>query len=149
MPSDIPIIMVPRYTPLDIDETWRALLEVGQAETRTDDIANTLRKDEIITVLATAEFFNASDAFIAQLRSDLGWARYRVFDAIATNIDSLRNYPDNFDVQSSKWALQVIAHSYLKAKGDIDKFIDDLRVTDYDINKEYERINLNPKGARK
>ena len=66
--------------PQDIDQTWDALMYYRYKETRTNGIANTLRDDEIETIIANMEFFGASTNMMRQVYSDLKVARFRVFD---------------------------------------------------------------------
>jgi hypothetical protein len=136
---------------LDMNQTWDALMWYRNKETRTNGIANTLTEDEIETIIANMEFFGASPLMLRQIYSDLRVARFRLFDCLAMNIDALRNVKagnrsENADLESGREPLRVLAHSYLKSKGNINKFIEDLRETDYDVDKSYERIDFGEKS---
>jgi hypothetical protein len=85
------------------------------------------------TILATADFFGASDNDLAQIKFDLGVARYRVFDWLAMGV---MGRIDN------RQAVRVFVHSLLKVNGDVTAFIDDLRVSDYDIDRVWENMDL-------
>jgi len=121
-----------------MNETWKKVMDLKKKETRTKGIANTLTNDEIETIIATMEFMGASDNFLHQSMYDLRYPRYRLFDWIAMCIAGRRNCGDG----NNDLPVQVITYSFLKSEGDVDKFIEDLRVTDYDIDKSYEAIIL-------
>jgi len=121
-------------------EAWNQVMQLRTKETRTKGIANTLGDDEITTILATMEFFGASNYFLKQTIFDLKRARYRLFDWIAMCLNGRWHYEKNDDY--NKVVVKVIAHSFLKAGGNIDKFIEDLRITDYQIDLSYERIKF-------
>lgn len=95
--------------------------------------ANNLTDDEVTTIVATAEFFNASDIDLHQIVFDLKGPRYRVFDWLGMAI---------MGRVECKHAVQVFAHSFLKSDGDVDAFIADLRVNDYDVDHSWEEVEL-------
>lgn len=92
---------------------------------------NNLTEDEITTVIATVDYFGGSTK---QVYFDLTVARYRVFDALAMCVMGDRWY--------SKPATQVLVYAFLKAEGDVDKWIADLRSTDYDVVRGWESLEL-------
>ena len=94
-----------------------------------DEVANDLVPDEVLTILATMDFFGATSQDIAQARFDLICARYRVFDWLAMGI---------MGRIECRPAVQVLTHSFLKVDGDVDAFITDLRESDYDIDHSWE-----------
>lgn len=101
----------------------------GREEAR--GVANTLNRDDLNTILGTADFFGASEAELSQMYFDLAVCRYRVFDWLAMGI---MGRITNTEV------LRVFVYSFLKADGVPSAFIDDLRVTDYDIDKSYDSV---------
>ena len=111
-------------------DTWNKVMELKDKDTRHKGVANTLTNDEILTVLGVIVFFGGS---IDQAVFDLKVARYRVFDflgmCIGGRIDSIE-------------ATKVLVYSFLKADGDIDKWIEDLRVTDYDVDTKWQDLKL-------
>lgn len=112
-----------------MSETWDKVMACKKADTRHKGVANTLTLDEIETIVATVDFFGddyRQDVF------DLKQARYRVFDWLAMRVQG-RGAPES---------TKVLAYSFLKVEGDIDKFIDDLRSTDYDIDHKWEAVEL-------
>lgn len=125
---------------MDEKETWNKLLEFRKKETRTKGVANTLKDDEVATILGLMDFFGASQYFMRQANFDLRVARYRLFDWIAMLVNGRWHYQDGDE--NNKEVVRVLAHSYLKSEGDVDNFIKDLRVTDYQIDNSYERITL-------
>lgn len=126
-------------------EAWKQVMKLKNKETRTRDIRNTLKPDEINTIIATMDFFGAHDNFLRQTISDLTMARFRVFDWIAMCLDGrCTGYGDDtLNIEATK----VIAHSFLKSEADIDKWIEDLRITDYQIDQSYTRITWEKDGV--
>lgn len=113
--------------------TWKKVMDYKNKETRTKGITNTLKKDEIETLLATIDFFGGN----AQMAMfDLEVAKYRLFDLLAMSVMSKGGRI------GSEEATKVLVYSYLKSKGDIDKFIQDLRETNYDIVDDWKKISL-------
>lgn len=121
-------------------QLWEQIMKLGrEKEPRSQGITNKLDEPAIKTVLATLDYFNASEIFMKQTIFDLyGPPKYRVFDWLAMNVMS-RNDDDR--VQNNV-PLKVLVHSYLKSEGDPEKFIDDLRVTDYDVDRSWQDINI-------
>ena len=103
----------------------------GRGEAK--DIANTLTENDLNTILATADFFGASEAELTQIYFDLWIARYRVFDWLAMGVQG-RFLCEN--------AVKVFVHSFIKANGVPSKFVEDLQVTDYEVVKDWEKVEL-------
>jgi hypothetical protein len=122
-----------------IGKVWTQVVrKILPHETRVrGKIANTLRDDEIETILATMEFFGASDQVIAQAHSDMKIPRYRMGDWLGMFIQN-----EGYDKVGGETATKVLAHAYIKADGDIDKMIQDLRENDYQVDTSWEKINL-------
>lgn len=100
---------------------------------RSDGVANTLKLDEITTIIATAEALGAREDDLKLIKYDLVVPKFRVFDWLAMAIDGrLQN----------KNAVKVFVHSFLKVNGDVDKFIKDLRESDYDCDRSWQRVAL-------
>lgn len=109
--------------------TWDKVMAQKPNDTRHKGVANNLTDDELETIIGTIDFFGddyRQDIF------DLKIARYRVFDWLAMRVQG-RGAPES---------TKVLAHAFLKVDGDIDRWIDDLRVTDYDIDHSWEKIEL-------
>lgn len=109
--------------------TWDKVMACKEADKRHRGVANTLTDDELNTIIGTIDFFGDNyqqDIF------DLKVARYRVFDWLAMRVQG-RGEPTS---------TKVLAYSFLKCEGDIDKWVDDLRTTDYDINEEWMKVEL-------
>lgn len=121
-----------------LGKIWHKVVkEILPKETRiVERVANTLDKDEITTIIATMDYWNASRAFLGQTLWDLGTARYRIGDWLGMCIQNEGYEPGN------DTAVKVIAHAYIKADGDIDKFIEDLRYIDYEHDRSWEEIDL-------
>jgi len=103
----------------------------GKSESR--DVANILNRDDLNTILGTADFFGASEAELSQIYFDLALARYRVFDWLAMAIQG------RFECES---AVKVFVYAFLKADGVPSEFIKDLQTTDYDIDRNWESVIL-------
>lgn len=114
---------------------WDRVMKMKKNDKRHEGIANTLTRDEITTIIATYEFFGADSGTLAQIQWDLMAARYRVFDWLAMMVQGRDN--------GNRLGTQVLAYSFLKVNGDIDAFIEDLRYTDYDIDRSYEELEIN------
>lgn len=79
-------------------EIWERLIKVGKKVEPLhgpfkDDPINLLQDDEILTIIATLDFFGCNGQWLAQCTHDLKVPRFRVFDlacsnwlAIATNV---------------------------------------------------------------
>lgn len=135
-------------------DTWRAVIAHEKDDTRhvRGDVANDLRDDEVETILATYDYFGCSSQMLGQIVSDLASPsylracglralapRYRVFDWLAmmvqTSDDTLRQH-------GAYAGTQVMVHSFLRCGGDVDRFIEDLRVSDYDCDRSWESVDL-------
>lgn len=115
--------------------TWTQVMELkkaGQMET-TQEIANILTKDDITTILATADFFGANEYDLAQIKFDLSIPRYRVFDWLAMGVMGR--------IQNQE-VVKVFVYSFLKVGGIPSKFIEDLQVTDYDVVRDWEKLEI-------
>ncbi len=113
-----------------MSDTWQAVMVKKGNDDRHKGVANTLTDDELNTIIGTIDFFGADyrqDIF------DLKVARYRVFDWLAMRVQGRSE-----DTTSTK----VLIYSFLKSDGVVSKFIDDLRVTDYDIIRDWEEVEL-------
>lgn len=132
------------------DTTWDKVMSFKKADKRNVGGANNLTTDEVETIIATIDFFGGK---ITQDLADLGSVevqrniagrvitpfapRYRVFDWLAMRVQG-RHSGNAQDINATK----VLAHSFIKSKGDVDKFIQDLRETDYDVDDSYKNIEL-------
>jgi len=120
--------------------TWNAVMNLKNAETRVvNEYANSLTNDEFVCIEGTLEWFNATEGLIQDTRFMLmGFGKFRVFDWLATEIDTLKRG----DVDEDIPALKVMCYSFLKCGGDIDAWITDLRETDYECNLAWKGIVL-------
>ena len=114
-----------------MSETWDQVVALKAKDTRHKGVANTLTDDELQTIIGTIDFFGG---MTQQALFDLKVARYRVFDFLGMCVMG--------DRISSEDATKVLVHSFIKADGDINAWIDDLRVTDYDIIHDWEKVEL-------
>ena len=111
-------------------DTWQQVMSKRNKDDMHKGVANTLSDDDINTIIATIDFWGADyrqDIF------DLKVARYRVFDWLAMRVQGR-----NPDTTSTK----VLVHSFLKSDGVVSKFIEDLRVTDYQVITDWEEVKL-------
>jgi hypothetical protein len=125
-----------------LGKVWdKVVKDILPHETRVrNKIANTLRDDEINTVIATMEYWGASDSVLRQAYSDMKFPRYRMGDWIGMFIQN-----EGYDKGGGETATRVLAHAYIKADGNIDKMIQDLRETDYEVDRSWEKIDLRVK----
>lgn len=118
-----------------MSDTWNqivALKDAGKSEAK--GVANTLSDNDIETIIATIDFFGGD---YRQDIWDLKVARYRVFDWLGMRVMGRRD-----DGGGDEQATKVLAYSFIKSGGVPSKFIDDLRVTDYDIDHKWESLEL-------
>ena len=115
-------------------------MEIGrQKEPRSAGVANKLDQYDVETIMATIDFFGASEFFMKQTVFDLyGPPKYRIFDWIAMNVMG-RNDDDR---KLNNVPLKVLVHSYLKSEGDPERFIGDLRESDYQLDTSWEDIEI-------
>jgi hypothetical protein len=111
-------------------DNWTKVMKLRSKDNRHKGVANTLDYDDIVTIVATAEYFGASRNDQAQIFFDLKTAKYRVFDWLAMAIQG------RIECQE---AIKVFTYSFLKVNGDVTNFIADLRETDYDIDREWDK----------
>lgn len=111
-----------------MSSTWDKVMAMKAKDTRSVGVCNNLTDDELQPILGTIDFFGDN---YQQDIWDLRTARYRIFDWLAMRIMGQKTE-----------ATKVLAFSFLKVDGDIDKWIYDLRTTDYDIDKSYEEVTL-------
>lgn len=107
-------------------------------DNRHSGLANTLDSNDRETILATADFFGAEQNDLFQINWDLGVARYRVFDWLGMAV---------MGRMTNRNAVKVFTHSFLKVGGDVTKFIQDLRETDYDIDNSWESTEVDSEGG--
>ena len=118
-------------------ELWKEIMEIGKKkEPSSKGIANKFNQDDVNTIIATMDFFGATDVWMKQTYYDLTIPKYRLFDWLAMSLMG-RNDDDRKQNES---ALKVLIHSYLKVKGDPIKFIEDLRISDYQIDTAWEKV---------
>lgn len=112
--------------------TWSELVKEGKKH-QSNSVTNVLNKDDINTVLATMDFFGASQTDLQQTMCDLNFCKYRVFDWLAMGIGGR---------MQNQTALKVLIHAFRTATYNEAKFIDNLRVHDYQIETEWEEVVL-------
>ena len=119
------------------DKLWGFVVSEGK-KIESGYIANKFNKDDITTIIASMEWFNATDIWLKQTYYDLSIPRYRLFDWLGMCIMSRND--DNRELNNT--ALQVLVYSWLKTGGDPVKFIEDLRISDYDVNRSWEKVEI-------
>jgi hypothetical protein len=118
------------------NELWNTILKIGRKNEK--GIVNKFNKDDVITIIATMEFFNSTDIWIRQTVYDLTVCKYKLYDWLAMCVMSRNN--DNR--QLNNVALKVLVYAYLSSEGDSEGFIDNLRYNDYQINTNWEKIQI-------
>ena len=120
-------------------ETWSAVMTHEKDDKRHGhgDVANNLTKDEVTTILATYDFFGADDTVLQQIRFDLLGPRYRVFDWLAMMVQGRCDHATGWEIGT-----QVMVYAFLDAGGDVDGFIENLRVNDYDVDEGWQTVIL-------
>ena len=123
-------------------ELWEEIVEKGR-ENQSDETANVLDLGDINTILATLDFFGATPVFLRQAMFDLHGVHYRVFDWIAMCIMG-RNDDDR---QTNNTGLKVLVHAFREAGYDEKKFIENLRQHDYQVETEWEDVDIDGEDA--
>ena len=103
-------------------------------------IVNSLNRDDVTTVIATAAYFGAEADDLRQIYFDLTLPKFRVFDWLAMGVMGRID---------CKPALKVLVYSFLKVHGDETAFVADLRETDYEIVTEWGNVVLDEEGGDK
>lgn len=124
---------------LSVRELWSLVIAIGRKkEPSSKGITNKFDKDDVMTIVATMEFFGATTTWIQQTIYDLmGPPRFRLFDKLGMDIMSRNN--DNRG--QNNVPLKVLVWAYLKVNGDPKKFVQELRVTDYQLDESYNCIH--------
>jgi hypothetical protein len=126
-----------------MNEIWKKIMSFKNKETRVvNGVQNTLKRDELSIIYASMEFWGANELFLKQTMFDLSIPKFRVFDYLAMCIcGRCTGYPGGGD-ENNKTAIKVLAHAYIKANGDIDKWIQILREEDFDIDHSWGSITF-------
>lgn len=112
--------------------TWNDIIKNGR-KNQSNPVTNILNKDDIITIVATMDFFGVSSDDIQQVVFDLSIPKYRVFDWLGMGIMSRIE---------NKTALKVLVYAFQTAGYNEKQFIDNLRVHDYQVETEWENVVL-------
>jgi hypothetical protein len=118
-------------------ELWDELVREGFIHQSNENI-NILNNDDVVTILATMEFFGATNIFMQQTQHDLTLPKFRVFDWLAMNV--MGRNDDNREVNNT--ALKVLVYAFRQAGYDEKQFIDNLRVNDYQCETGWEKIEI-------
>ncbi len=119
------------------EKLWGYIVKEGR-KIEKEYIANKFDKGDIHTILATMDYFCCSDIWIRQSHYDLTLPKYRLFDWLAMGVMG-RNDDDR---KLNNTGLKVLVYAWLKVKGDPVKFIADLRETDYDVDRKWEKVEI-------
>ena len=120
-------------------ELWKEVMTLGRQN--EFGVTNKLDKNDIITIIDNMDFFNATDIFLRQSQYDLTMPKFKVYDWLAMCIMG-RNDDDR---DNNNQALKVLVYAYLQAKGNITEFIINLRENDYDIIRDWEKVEVDLK----
>ena len=118
--------------------TWDELVEKGR-ENQSHPEINVLDKDDITSVIATMEYFGATLICLQQSYHDLLVPKFRVFDWLAMNVNGRMDD----DTEQNTNAFKVLIHAFRTAGYNEKKFIENIRVYDYEIMREWEEVKIN------
>lgn len=120
-----------------MNSTWARVVDMERNDKRhmdaPNEVANDLKDHELATIISLMMFFGASVTDVRQAYFDLSVIRYRVFDWLGMCI---------MGRVDCRTAVQVLTYSFLKSDGDVDRFIEDLRRTDYDVDESWKELDL-------
>jgi len=116
---------------------WNELIVKGRP-VAPRGAANSLDEDDVETIVATMDFFNATTQFIRQTIYDLTRAKFQVFDWLAMVVMG-RNDDDR---AQNEMASKVLLYAFRAAGYDEKMFIENLREHDYQVEEEWESISL-------
>ncbi len=120
---------------MKMNDTWHKVMSFKEAgKSEAEGLANILDDDDLNTICGTIDFFGGD---YRQDIWDLRTAKYRVFDWLAMRVQGRHS-----GSEADKEATKVLVYSFIKSGGVPSKFIQDLRETDYDIDKSYNDIEL-------
>ena len=109
---------------------WKDIMKNGK-KNQSHKHLNVLDEDDLNSILGTMDFFGCSRADLGQTFFDLRTAKYRVFDWLAMGLMGRIENPT---------ALSVLVYAFKKADYNEKKFIDNLRIHDYQIETEWQDI---------
>ena len=126
-------------------KTWDKVLALKSKDNRQTEGANNLSSDELQAVYGTIDYFggNWQQAFQdldPKAKANIDGVvvpfapRYRIFDFLGMCVQG--------DRVSSEEATKVLVYAFFKTDGDVNKWLDDLRSTDYDIIRDWEALEL-------
>ena len=120
---------------------WSDLVENGRKNQSHPEI-NVLDKDDIISIIATIEYFGASDVFMKQIYFDLAnhgmyAPKYKLFDALAMYVDGRAD-----DSEDNIQGLKVLCHAFITSGYNEKKFIENIRVNDYEVVRDWEALEI-------
>lgn len=109
-------------------ELHKKLLIIGKNEKCIDGYANILTTSEINIILIIFQYFGCNDAFIKQIKFDLIFAKYRIFDWLAMCLyGRWANYGESEnELNIHKKIILQLSNNYIKCNGNIAEFINTL-----------------------
>jgi len=123
-----------------LNQLWEEVMDLGRRkEPASLGYAHRLENWEIVSIIGTMTFFQLNEYHIEQTKFDLFYARYRVFDWIATNLHGrMEGYPEEDEGERIRatWVMCKFAEIYLNLEGDVKAFSEYLRL--WDLEPEYE-----------
>jgi len=111
---------------------WMAVMEKGKKLER--GVTHELSDDEVITILATIDFFQPNENFLKQAVFDLRVAKYEIYDWVAMLLFGRdQGYGEHdFERERQEYITKIMTSAYLRAK-DLKDFIRILRTEDYQV----------------
>jgi hypothetical protein len=120
------------------DRLWKEVVRKGRRQER--GITNSLTKDEITTIVATADAFGCNPDFIGRIAFDLGVARYNLWDWIGMLLtDRYKGYGETeTELKNAERFVRIMAELY--AQYSIPEMITILREIDFDVPAFREKV---------
>jgi hypothetical protein len=131
--------MEEEFLPKDLKyKLWNEVISKGRKQEK--GTINKLDKDELTTIIATAEAFGCNSAFISQIFWDLYTAKYKLYDWIGMLLtDRYKGYGETpTELKNAERFTRVMAELY--AQYSIPEMISILREIDFDIPAFREKL---------
>lgn len=124
---------------MGMSKLWEEVMKKGREQEK--GITHRLTKDEVTTIIATADALGVNETFLNQLIWDLTVARYKLFDEIGMLLTGrYKGYPNETpqEVEAGERFTKIMASLYITES--IPNMIHRLRTDDYLLEGVYKNL---------